>query len=345
MLGIAGEDCAGLAVLPRFPCLLLLKSFTPTPLSPILPFRTALPCTTPQPHLVHKLQQFRFYEQHFTTFRYTKQQEPIRFLANASSFFLLPPSVLTPSLPPSPPPLLPFYPLPQALERLRRTHGGGGSSSPAPSASVPGQRGADGMIIATPGQAFLTGLLSGAVAGITVDLTLFPLDTIKTRLQASANTKFSLDLLKGVYDGVGPGLLASAPACAAFFGAYDSFKRSLTARYPDPKLAPIVNMLAAAGGDLTQSVVRVPFEVGGEGEGGREGRREGRRVCVGGNQGRWVTRGSHHGCFLVMMIKVEQEYLCLSKSKIIPISFTASSSLPPSLPPPLPPHLSPPPRW
>ena len=37
--------------------------------------------------------------------------------------------------------------------------------------------------MATPGQAFVTGLLSGAVAGITVDLTLFPLDTIKTRLQ------------------------------------------------------------------------------------------------------------------------------------------------------------------
>lgn len=149
------------------------------------------------------------------------------------------------------------------MERLRRTQGGGSSSSPAPTASVQGQRGPDGKIIATPGQAFLTGLLAGAVAGITVDLTLFPLDTIKTRLQASANTKFSLDLLKGVYDGVGPGLLASAPACAAFFGAYDSFKRSLSARYPDPKLAPLVNMLAAAGGDLTQSVVRVPFEVGG----------------------------------------------------------------------------------
>ena len=50
--------------------------------------------------------------------------------------------------------------------------GAGGPSEPA-----------DGKIVATPGQAFVTGLLSGAVAGITVDLTLFPLDTIKTRLQ------------------------------------------------------------------------------------------------------------------------------------------------------------------
>ena len=53
--------------------------------------------------------------------------------------------------------------------------GGAGASEPA--------RDADGKVVATPGQAFVTGLLSGAVAGITVDLTLFPLDTVKTRLQ------------------------------------------------------------------------------------------------------------------------------------------------------------------
>ena len=196
-----------------------------------------------------------------------------------------------------PPTHPPTHPIPisthsQALDRLRRTRAGAAAKPSAP----------DGKIIATPGQAFLTGLLSGAVAGITVDLTLFPLDTIKTRLQvgregwvggrksreedrtttgtrarqwmngtpsfllhsthplthlpqpkkASKNAKFSLDLLKGVYDGVGPGLVASAPACATFFGAYDFLKRSLTGRYSDPKYAPLVNMAAAAGGDLTQ---------------------------------------------------------------------------------------------
>lgn len=139
------------------------------------------------------------------------------------------------------------------LTRLARTRAGAAAAAPA--------KGADGKIIATPGQAFLTGLLSGAVAGITVDLTLFPLDTIKTRLQASSDTKFSLKLLQGVYDGVGPGLVASAPACATFFGAYDFLKRTLSSRWSDAKYAPLVNMAAAAGGDLTQSVVRVPFEV------------------------------------------------------------------------------------
>lgn len=80
--------------------------------------------------------------------------------------------------------------------------------------------------------------------------------------QASkSSAKLSWKLLEGIYDGVGPGLAASAPACAAFFGAYDTLRRTLSARFPDPKAAVLVNMAAAAGGDLTQSVVRVPFEV------------------------------------------------------------------------------------
>lgn len=112
----------------------------------------------------------------------------------------------------------------------------------------------------TTAQLFITGMLSGAAAGMSVDLTLFPLDTIKTRLQASNSKQLlaSGKLFQGVYDGVGPALVASAPACAAFFGAYDTLKRYLSLHIAS---APLVNLLAAAGGDLTQSVVRVPFEV------------------------------------------------------------------------------------
>ena len=79
--------------------------------------------------------------------------------------------------------------------------------------------------------------------------------------QASRDVKLSWKIFEGIYDGVGPGLAASAPACAAFFGAYDTLRRTLSERFPDPKCAVLVNMAAAAGGDLTQSVVRVPFEV------------------------------------------------------------------------------------
>lgn len=142
---------------------------------------------------------------------------------------------------------------PSALDRLRRTAGGGGGPGSDP-------KGPRSKLQATAAQEFVIGLLSGAAAGMAVDLTLYPLDTIKTRLQASSNARFSLKTLQGIYDGVGPAIAASAPACAAFFGAYDSLKRYLTRRVGD-QYGPLVNMAAAAGGDLTQSVVRVPFEV------------------------------------------------------------------------------------
>lgn len=107
---------------------------------------------------------------------------------------------------------------------------------------------------------FVTGLLSGAVAGTTVDLVLYPLDTVKTRLQATAGAKLSMKTFQGLFNGVAPAIAASAPCAAVFFGAYDSFKRVLTKNLPDD-YASVAHAGAAAGADLTQSVVRVPFEV------------------------------------------------------------------------------------
>ena len=52
--------------------------------------------------------------------------------------------------------------------------------------------------------------VSGSVAGLAVDLTLFPIDTIKTRLQAEGglakNGRF-----KGLYEGMGSVAVGSAP--------------------------------------------------------------------------------------------------------------------------------------
>lgn len=107
---------------------------------------------------------------------------------------------------------------------------------------------------------FVTGLLSGAVAGTTVDLVLFPLDTVKTRLQATAGAKLSMSTFQGLFNGVVPSIAASAPCAAVFFGAYDSLKRILKGRLPED-CTTLANGGAAAGADLVQSVVRVPFEV------------------------------------------------------------------------------------
>lgn len=107
---------------------------------------------------------------------------------------------------------------------------------------------------------WVVGLLSGAVAGTVVDLTLFPLDTIKTRLQAGhLGTLKGTSLFQGVYRGIWPALVASAPAAATFFGTYDIVKEI----GKDLSFLPETgtHLVAAAAGDVTSSAVRVPFEI------------------------------------------------------------------------------------
>lgn len=116
-----------------------------------------------------------------------------------------------------------------------------------------------------PARTFQLGLLAGAVAGFTVDAILFPLDTLKTRLQMSArDPATSRALFRGIYNGFTPAVAASAPAAAAFFGTYDYVKRVLAAaasKEDAARWAPVHHMLAAAAGDISSSTVRVPFEV------------------------------------------------------------------------------------
>lgn len=50
----------------------------------------------------------------------------------------------------------------------------------------------------------------GGLAGLVVDTVLFPLDTLKTRLQAAQGFR-KAGGLKGVYKGIGPQAIGSAP--------------------------------------------------------------------------------------------------------------------------------------
>ncbi|KAJ8903230.1 hypothetical protein NDN08_004340 [Rhodosorus marinus] len=102
----------------------------------------------------------------------------------------------------------------------------------------------------------LVGLASGAVAGCVVDVALFPLDTVKTRLQSGVT--HSGPIFKGMYRGLWPALLASAPAAATFFGAYDVTKRIAGQNLELPE--PVTHLIAAAAGDICGSAVRTPFE-------------------------------------------------------------------------------------
>ena len=112
------------------------------------------------------------------------------------------------------------------------------------------------------------------MAGTTVDLSLFPIDTLKTRLQSSSGFARSGGF-SGIYKGVGSALVGSAPGAALFFVTYDSSKRLLReARQADERLAgglgrgmlgtwsePIEHMFAATLGEIVACSVRVPTEV------------------------------------------------------------------------------------
>ncbi|KAK2808314.1 hypothetical protein FQN50_004874 [Emmonsiellopsis sp. PD_5] len=120
-------------------------------------------------------------------------------------------------------------------------------------------------------------LLSGAVAGLTVDLSLYPLDTIKTRLQqARKHTQSSSkpaapplrQTIRGIYAGLPSVLLGSAPSAASFFIVYDGVKRHLlpspsssTATPASWQHAVLTHSLASSLGEIAACAVRVPTEV------------------------------------------------------------------------------------
>ncbi|OIW25797.1 mitochondrial carrier, partial [Coniochaeta ligniaria NRRL 30616] len=113
-------------------------------------------------------------------------------------------------------------------------------------------------------------LLAGALAGTTVDLTLFPLDTLKTRLQ-SASGFFASGGFSGIYRGVGSAVVGSAPGAAFFFVTYEGTKSLLSQTSwlgggigggrDGQGQGPATHMLAASAGEVAACAVRVPTEV------------------------------------------------------------------------------------
>ncbi|CZT51288.1 related to PET8 protein [Rhynchosporium secalis] len=123
-----------------------------------------------------------------------------------------------------------------------------------------------------PKTAFTTALLAGALAGTTVDLSLYPLDTLKTRLQSSTGFLASGGFT-GIYRGVGSAIVGSAPGAALFFCTYEYTKTFFSARrhaksaiegsggQSEEWTAPIEHMIAASLGEVAACAVRVPTEV------------------------------------------------------------------------------------
>ncbi len=107
---------------------------------------------------------------------------------------------------------------------------------------------------------FIVSLLAGGVAGLVCDVSLFPLDTIKTRLQSPQGFLKSGGF-KGIYSGLSAAAVGSAPGAALFFSTYDTINAHIIRNHSDKVPLPVSHMFSASCGEVVACLVRVPTEV------------------------------------------------------------------------------------
>ncbi|KAH8507900.1 hypothetical protein POPTR_005G085900v4 [Populus trichocarpa] len=102
------------------------------------------------------------------------------------------------------------------------------------------------------------GVIAGGTAGVVVETALYPIDTIKTRLQAARGG--GKIMLKGLYSGLAGNLAGVLPASALFVGVYEPTKQKLLKTFPE-NLSAVAHLTAGAVGGIAASLIRVPTEV------------------------------------------------------------------------------------
>ncbi|GLU13220.1 hypothetical protein SLE2022_298650 [Rubroshorea leprosula] len=102
------------------------------------------------------------------------------------------------------------------------------------------------------------GFIAGGTAGVVVETALYPIDTIKTRLQAAHGG--GKIVLKGLYSGLAGNLAGVLPASALFVGVYEPTKQKLLKMFPE-NLSAFAHFTAGAIGGVAASLIRVPTEV------------------------------------------------------------------------------------
>ncbi|ONK58219.1 uncharacterized protein A4U43_C09F9780 [Asparagus officinalis] len=107
-------------------------------------------------------------------------------------------------------------------------------------------------------QILFDGIIAGGTAGVVVESVLYPIDTIKTRLQAArVGSKIQW---KGLYSGLAGNLAGVLPASAVFVGVYEPTKQKLLKVFPE-NLSAFAHLTAGAIGGAASSLIRVPTEV------------------------------------------------------------------------------------
>ncbi|VVC31840.1 Mitochondrial carrier domain,Mitochondrial substrate/solute carrier [Cinara cedri] len=105
---------------------------------------------------------------------------------------------------------------------------------------------------------YSTSLIAGAIAGTTVDVALFPLDTLKTRLQSQYGF-INSGGFSGIYKGLTPTIIGAPFTAGLFFGTYDGFKNL----FPNVSnnTAPLVHLCAGIVGEVVCCTTKVPVEI------------------------------------------------------------------------------------
>ncbi|RPA75082.1 mitochondrial carrier, partial [Ascobolus immersus RN42] len=101
---------------------------------------------------------------------------------------------------------------------------------------------------------------AGGIAAFSVDLLIYPLDTLKTRLQAERNVKLNRGLFRGLYQGVGSVIVATLPASGAFFTTYEHSTRLLTTAAPSVP-TPFIHAGSSALAESISCAIICPAEV------------------------------------------------------------------------------------
>lgn len=88
---------------------------------------------------------------------------------------------------------------------------------------------------------------------------MFPIDTVKTRLQSERGFWRSGGF-QGIYKGLGPAAAGSAPTAALFFFTYETMKKILHDQNQIEMSSPYVHMAAASVAEVVACLIRVPVE-------------------------------------------------------------------------------------
>ncbi|KAI4128193.1 MAG: hypothetical protein LQ347_004284, partial [Umbilicaria vellea] len=120
-------------------------------------------------------------------------------------------------------------------------------------------------------------LVAGAFAAFTIDLLVYPLDTIKTRIQSpdykrlytNASTHaVNRSLFRGLYQGIGSIIIVTVPSSGAFFTTYEGTKSLLTRVNPTSSSSgnpliplPIIHSAASSIAELVSCFILTPAEV------------------------------------------------------------------------------------